>query len=445
MLRELVSKCYAISAKMSLRRILFPIITANALAFMVGVYNIPGVATQLKTTKFSTDNYHNQMKYVLTQTENMDISMKLVSANNRFAFQLFSEILKSEADKNIFISPSSIAIALSMTYNGAEGKTKDAMAKTLNFQGMSLEEVNQANKQLGMLLDSLNPEVKLDIANSIWMKEGVSFKPDFIQSNQNFYDSKVSEVDFDHPQAPTIINNWVNENTNGKIDKIIEQLEPDSVMVLLNAIYFKGNWEQKFSESDTKQQPFTMADGTQKQHPIMFQSSRCLYYEDENFQGVSLPYGEGRVSMYIFLPREEVGLEGFYQVLNEKNWENWMLEFDYYKVNLGLPKFTAEYELTLNDVLKSLGMEIAFDKRAADFSGMRPTPPELYIDEVKHKTFVEVNEEGTEAGATTSVTMGIRSVEISVDMLVNRPFFFAIRDNDSGSILFMGEITNPEQ
>ena len=277
------------------------------------------------------------------------------------------------------------------------------------------------------------------------MKEGISFQPEFIQSNQDFYGSQVSELDFNNSQAPAIINSWVNENTNGKIDKIIENLEPNSVMVLLNAIYFQGNWEQKFSESATKEQPFTLADGTQKQHPMMFQSNRCLYYEDNNFQAVSLAYGEGRVSMYIFLPREEVGLGGFYQVLNEKNWENWMLNFDFYKVNLGLPKFKTEYEIKLNEMLKSLGMEIAFDKRAANFSRMRPIPPELYIDEVKHKTFVEVNEEGTEAAASTSVTIGMRSVEISVDMLVNRPFFFAIRDNDSGSILFMGEISNPEE
>ncbi|NEP86138.1 MAG: serpin family protein, partial [Okeania sp. SIO2C2] len=361
-----------------------------------------------------------------------------------FAFQLFSEIQKSQSNKNIFISPSSIAIALSMTYNGAEGKTRDAMTKALNFQGMSLEEVNQANKELGILLNSLNPDIKLDIANSIWTKKGMSFEPTFMQRNQNFYQSKVSQIDFEHPRSPEIINNWVNDITKGKIDKIIEKLEPNTVMVLLNAIYFQGNWEQEFAEYSTKEQPFYLPNGTKKQHPIMFQSSRYLYYEDEEFQAVSLPYGEGGVSMYIFLPKEKVGLDRFYQILNEENWENWMLQFDYCKVNLGLPKFKTEYEITLNDALKSLGMEIAFNKNNADFSGMRPIPPELYIDEIKHKTFVEVNEAGTEAGAATSITMGVRSAEIPVDMLVDRPFFLTITENDSGTILFMGEITNPE-
>ncbi|MCL2934279.1 MAG: serpin family protein, partial [Trichodesmium sp. MAG_R03] len=190
--------------------------------------------------------------------------------------------------------------------------------------------------------------------------------------------------------------------------------------------------------------PFYLANGTQKQHPIMFQSSEHLYYENEDFQAVSLPYKNDIVSMYIFFPREKVGLEGFYQVLNEENWKNWMLKFKYNEINLGLPKFKTEYEVTLNDALKSLGMEIAFDSMAADFSRMHPIPPELYISEVKHKTFVEVNETGTEAAATTSVKIVARSLVKTVDMLINRPFFFAIREHDSGTILFMGEITNPE-
>ncbi|MGD1714299.1 serpin family protein [Dapis sp. BLCC M172] len=436
MFKELINKYYAISAKMSLGTI--------ALIVILGVYHLPGTAIKLKNQANYTDNYTNQSQNKLAQTGYMDMSMKLVSANNRFGFQLFSEIHKSQSNENIFISPSSIAIALSMTYNGASGKTQAAMAKTLNFQGMSLEEVNQANRQLGNLLNSLNSEIKLDIANSIWAKKGMSFEPNFLQRNKYFYQSKVSEIDFDNPQTLDIINNWVKDCTQGKIDKIIDKLEPEAVMVLLNAIYFQANWESEFSENSTKELPFNLPNGRQKKHPIMFQSSRHLYYEDEDFQAVSLPYGEGRVSMYIFLPREQVGLENFYEILNDKNWENWMLMFDYHKVNLGLPKFKTEYEVTLNNVLKSLGMEIAFDKRSADFSGIGPTPPELYIDEVKHKTFVEVNEKGTEAAATSSVKMGTRSAEIVVNMLVDRPFFFAIRDNDSGTILFMGEITNPE-
>ncbi|MEB3343469.1 serpin family protein [Okeania sp.] len=411
---------------------------------LLGFSHLPGTAIRLNNQQNHTDNYINKMQNKLTQTVDTDMSMKLVSANNKFGFKLFSEIHKSQSNENIFISPSSVAIALSMTYNGASGNTQTAMAKALNFEGMSLEEVNQENKRLGSLLKSLNSEVKLDIANSIWTKKGISFHPDFIQRNQDFYQSKVSEIDFNDPQTPDIINNWVKDSTQGKVNRIIDKLESDVVMVLLNAIYFKADWEQAFAKNSTKEMPFHLPNGKQKQHPIMFQSSQYLYYEDEDFQAVSLPYREGRVSMYVFLPRKEVGLDKFYEILNEENWENWMVMFDYNKVNLGLPKFKTEYEVSLNNVLKSLGMEIAFDSKVADFSGMCPIPADLYINEVKHKTFVEVNETGTEAAAVTSVIMKTRSAEKVVNMLVDRPFFFAIRDNDSGTILFMGEITNPE-
>ncbi|NES71374.1 MAG: serpin family protein [Okeania sp. SIO2D1] len=311
--------------------------------------------------------------------------MKLVNANNKLGFQLFSEIQKSQADENVFISPISIAIALSMTYNGAAGKTQEAMAKTLNLQGMSLEEINQANQDLGILLNSLNTEIKLNIANSIWTRKEMSFSPSFIQVNQDFYQSQVREIDFDDPESPKIINNWVKDKTEGKIDKIIQKFKPDLVILLLNAIYFKANWEQPFSDNSTKEMPFYLADGTQKQHPIMFQKSSIYsYYENQNFRAVSLPYKKSRVSMYIFLPRKTVGLEGFYQVLNQKNWDNWMEQFFAERINLGLPKFKTEYEVTLNDVLKSLGMKIAFNS-GADFSKMLSNSSGLYIDEVKHK------------------------------------------------------------
>ncbi|GFZ98651.1 serpin family protein [Okeania sp. KiyG1] len=370
---------------------------------------------------------------------------KLVSANNKFAFQLFSEIQKSQANENIFISPSSIAIALSMTYNGARRETQKAMAKTLNFQGMSLEEINQANQQLGNLLNSLNSDIKLNISNSIWTKIGIPFEPNFLQINQEIYQSQVREIDFENQKTPEIINNWIKDNTKGKIERIIETLDPDSVMVLLNAIYFKGNWQEEFDDFATLDRPFYLSNGIEKQHPTMLKLSQYSYYENQTFQAISLPYGEGRVSMYVFLPKEEIGLEKFHKTLNEENWENWMLQFEPQTVTLTLPKFKNQYEVTLNNILKTLGMEIAFDRKTADFSGMCSIPPELYIDEIKHKTFVEVNETGTEAAAATSIAIAAASAMVtSLNMFVNRLFFFAIRDNNSGTILFMGEITNPE-
>jgi len=437
--KELVNKFSGVSSKMSLGAIILIVILV-----ILGVYNLPGSTVIFRNRKLDIDKYTGQMRHKLSQKGDENTMIKLVDANNKFGLKLFSEIQKSQSNENVFISPISIAIALSMTYNGAAGETQEAMAKTLNFQGMSLEEINQGNKDLGILLNSLNPDIKLNIANSIWTRKGISFSPSFLQVNQDFYQSQVRKIDFNHPESLKIINNWVKDKTQGKIEKIIQGLKSNDVMVLLNAIYFQGNWEEQFSENSTQEIPFYLANGTQKQHPIMFQSSRHLYYENEDFQAVSLPYKKGLVSMYIFLPRKQVGLEGFYQVLNEETWKIWMLKFKYHEIDLGLPKFTTEYEVTLNHALKSLGMKIAFDESAADFSGMCPIPPQLYISEVKHKTFVEVNETGTEAAAVTSGMFTTKSIVKSVDMLINRPFFFLIRDNDSGTILFMGEITNPE-
>ncbi|MGD1701573.1 serpin family protein [Dapis sp. BLCC M229] len=335
MFKKLVNKFSGISAKMSLGVIILIVI--------LGVYNLPG----------STIIFRNHKQHKLAQTVDKSTLNKLVYANNKFGFQLFSEIPKSPSNENIFISPISIAIALSMTYNGAAGKTQEAIAKTLNFQGMSLAEVNQANKDLGILLNSLNPEIKLNIANSIWTRKGISFYPSFLQVNQDFYQSQVREIDFNDPESPKIINNWVKDKTEGKIDEIIQALNPNDVMVLLNAIYFQGNWEEQFSEYFTQEMPFYLANGTQKQHPIMFQSSTYLYYyyENEDFQAVSLPYKKHLASMYIFLPREQVGLEGFYQVLNEENWEDWMKQFGGgYEVNLGLPKFKNESEYSTKEM-----------------------------------------------------------------------------------------------
>lgn len=421
--------------------------TSVVLGLILGIFSLSGVTLQLpqKNSQNATQDCVSEVNCKLTQNMDREMTDKLVAANNQFGFKLFSQILEKEGEKNIFISPSSIAIALSMTYNGARGTTQQAMAQTLEFQDMSLTEINRANQEFQEIINSLNNEVQLSIANSLWTEENVDFYPDFIQANRNFYNAEVRQLDFSDTAAPSIINGWVKEKTNNKIDKIIDELKPNSAMVLLNAIYFKGSWEQKFSESETKESPFYLLDGTQKYHPMMFHSTWYPYCENDKFQAVALPYGEGRASMYVFLPRPQVGLSGFYQMLNAANWKEWMLRFDYRQVNLGLPRFKTEYEIQLNETLKALGMEIAFDEMSADFSGMRGIPPELFISEVKHKTFVEVNEEGTEAAATTGVTIATRSMPKIFQMIINRPFFFAIIDNETGSILFMGAIVNPDE
>ena len=378
------------------------------------------------------------------QLPNAPVDSKVVAANTKFGFKLYKEILKQDSNKNVFVSPTSVAIALSMTYNGASGETQQAMAKALELQGITLPTVNQANNALKASLETADPEVQLSIANSLWAKQGVTFKPDFMERNRQFYGAKVTELDFANAEATRTINNWVKENTRGKIDQVVDQLKPDDVLFLINAIYFKGNWTKKFDQNQTAERPFYLSNGTQKQHPMMSQSGKYRYYENESFQAVSLPYGKGRLSLYVFLPRENNSLDAFQQQLAVENWQQWMNQFRMRNGSIQLPRFKFDYDIQLNNALKVLGMESAFSD-GADFSNM--TSASVAINEVKHKTFVEVNEEGTEAAAVTSVGVALTSAQMPEEpfqMVVNRPFFCAIRDNQTGTVLFMGSLREPK-
>ncbi|MBW4562202.1 MAG: serpin family protein [Mojavia pulchra JT2-VF2] len=370
---------------------------------------------------------------------------KIVNANNKFGFKLFSEVLQNESsEKNIFVSPASVAIALAMTYNGASGSTQKAMAKTLELQGMNLQEINSSYASLEKILQKPDADVQLTIANSLWADKDAQFKSEFLQKNREFYQAKVTNLNFQDAEAPNIINNWVKENTQGKINKIVETIDPEQVLFLINAIHFKGRWSNEFDKSQTAVYPFYLASGKQKQHPMMSKDGDYRYHETEQFQAVSLPYGkDGKVSFYIFLPKQNSNLKAFYQNLSAENWEKWMTQFRKREGSVRLPRFKTDYDVTLNDALKALGMEEAFSSKA-NFSGMGKN---LAISQVKHKTFVEVNEEGTEATAATSVGIVATSAMQEPEpfrMIVDRPFFCAIRDNQTGSVLFMGSIMEPQ-
>lgn len=377
----------------------------------------------------------------LKKTVNPDT--KVVAANTKFGFKLFSEVLKNDSSENIFVSPSSVAIALAMTYNGASGSTQQAMAKALELQGMSLEEINSSNAAFKALLEN-SDSVQLTIANSLWANKDTSFKREFIQTNRQFYQAKVTNLDFKDSGAPGIVNNWVNNNTRGKINKIVETIEPSQVLFLINAIYFKGNWKYEFDKKETAQYPFNLLSGKQKQHQMMSRTGNYKYLENEQFQAVSLPYGkDGKISFYVFLPKQNSNLKAFYQNLNADNWEKWMTQFNKQEGFIRLPRFKMDYDVTLNDALTTLGMGEAFSSKA-NFSSMGKN---LALSQVKHKTFVEVNEEGTEAAAATSVgIVATSAVEQPKPfrMIVERPFFCAVRDNQTGSVLFMGSIVEPQ-
>lgn len=380
------------------------------------------------------------------------VDRNLVSANTKFGFKLFSELIKKQSNKNIFVSPSSVAIALAMTYNGANGTTQKAMAKTLELNNLSLQQINAANAILKTTLENADPQVQVKIANSLWANQDYPSQQSFLQNSQNFYNAQVSNLDFNNPNAPQVINNWVQRNTNGKINQIIDKIQPDDVLYLLNAIYFNGKWTDKFDKKQTANYPFYLPNKQQLQQPMMSQTGEYSYYENANFQAVSLPYGQNRrFSLYIFLPQRNSSLAAFYKNLNATNWEQWINQFSSNRQGfIRIPRFKIEYETTLNDALKALGMSVAFSPQA-DFSGISnvsSTKKKLSISEVKHKTFVEVNEAGTEAAAVTSVGViaisAVTNLAKPFQMIVDRPFFCAIRDDVTGTILFMGAIVNPQ-
>jgi len=378
---------------------------------------------------------------------NSEMNPNLVSANVKFAFHLLSEILKRDSNVNVFVSPASVAIALAMTYNGAAADTQQAMAATLELQGMPLDEVNRAYAVLRTTLAGADPKVELHIANSLWARKGIAFRPDFIARNKEFYAAEVTALDFSDPTAAPTINAWVSDNTKGKIARIVDDRIPrDMVLFLINAVYFKGEWSRPFQKELTEEREFTLLDGTKKMHPMMSQSGSYNYYRGEKFQVVNLPYGRRQISLYVFLPDKDSSLKEFCANLTADNWDAWMSKMRRSEGDLTLPRFKLDYELLLNDALKAMGMDIAFTARA-DFSAMTPEP--VLISQVKHKTYVDVNEQGTEAAAATSVGMALTAAPVGpppqrFTMVVDRPFFIAIRDNRTGVLLFLGSIVEPK-
>lgn len=368
----------------------------------------------------------------------------LVRSENTFGFKLLKEIVKEQKDKNIFISPLSISMALGMTYNGASGATQEAMQKTLELADLTVQELNESYKSLIELLTGLDAKVQFQIANSIWYRQEFSFEKEFIDLSKIYFNAQVRGLDFNDPKILKIINGWVDENTNGKIKKIVDEIDPWTVMFLINAIYFKGAWTSGFDKSLTNDDWFNLPDGSQESCEMMRKTGKFQYFENFDFQAIDLPYGDGDFSMSIFLPHPQKNLNSLIAEFNQESWEQWINSFSKHEGTLEFPKFTLEYELTLNDILKALGMAIAFDPYQADFTRMYKGPEGLYISEVKHKTFVKVNEEGTEAAAVTSVGMRATSIAPSGFLMrVDRPFVFVIRENCSRAILFIGKIVKP--
>ncbi|VVC02718.1 Serpin (serine protease inhibitor) [Candidatus Bilamarchaeum dharawalense] len=387
------------------------------------------------------DNHSIANNSFIPTVNTTDISV----AHNNLGFNLFHKL--TQPGKNLFISPSSISFALGMVHSGAAGQTEIDMAKVLSIQ--TIDQPDLANFNLIKALGE-DKSVELSIADSIWLDDGFSIKPDYQKNMEKYYLARISNVDFSNPQSATTVNGWVSDNTRGKITKIIDPPLDGVEAILINAVYFKGKWTSPFNASLTTNRTFTFSDGQTKQIAMMQKKSSFDYLENDQFQAVRLPYGNQSLAMYVFLPKQPLigsqKIEDFVQNMDSAKWNDWLGSFSHESGTVILPKFKMEYSTELDEQLKQLGMASAFSDNA-DFSNMAIEP--VKISRVIHKTYIETNEEGSEAAAVTAVVMVATSApgpytppkEFYMD--VNRPFFFAIQDDKTGEILFMGVVNDP--
>lgn len=369
----------------------------------------------------------------------------LSGANSSFAFDLLKQIANEQPGQNIFISPYSVSTVLQILGNGAVGKTKTEIQHVLKTGDFPASELNGACKDLNQSLASQS-DVTLDLANSIWFNKGIELKPDFVSTNKEFFQAQLESVNFKTPEAADIINNWASKNTHGKINNVVSFPFPAATQVILaNAIYFKGKWADPFDTNLTAPRDFYLPGGIVKSPRTMSQQRKFRYQERNDFQAVELPYAGDRLQMILFLPTTNSSPEKLLATFNGKKWNDEILpRFLEREGTLKFPKFKLDYDIGLNNSLQALGMQQAFIEGAANFSAMADEP--LFVSQVKQKSYVDVNEEGTEAAAVTTVFVRNSIVMRPLppfEMIVNRPFFFVIADRFTDTILFMGIVNDP--
>jgi serine protease inhibitor len=371
--------------------------------------------------------------------------LEVIEASNLFAFDILRETLRDQPADNILLSPLSASLALGMALNGARGETQEEMRHVLGLGGMPMERVNEAYRALIELLLGLDRSVDMRIANSIWAREGFPFHQSFYDVSKRYFDAEAATLDFSRPESPKIINGWVEKKTGGLIKELVpDPIPPLVVMYLLNAIYFKADWTHQFERSATRDAKFTLADGTRKPVKMMSRQGRALHlFDPSGVQMVELPYGRGAFAMTLVLPPAGTDIDPFIESLDEERWRGWLAGLGEGELLLQVPRFRLEYETPMNEPLITLGMELAFARRpGTDFTGLSPAGRDLYISRVFQKTFIEVNEEGTEAAAATMVEIGRTSGPPAI--VLNRPFLLAIRERLSGTLLFLGKIGDPD-
>jgi serpin B len=367
----------------------------------------------------------------------------LIESGNEFAFDIFNEVVKSAGEnENVLISPLSISYALSMTVNGANGATRDAMLEALRLSGISVDAINNSYKNLTKALLSVDKRVLMSIANSVWIENDFTAKKSFTDILTNFYNADAKTFDINDASAPDKINAWIEDNTNGLIKKMIDKLNDNTVMLLINAIYFKGKWKSQFDESNTIQMPFYKSAGNQVTIPMMKQKTDFNVYAGNGFILAEFPYGQGNFVMDVILPNEQNGLTNTLASVSDASFTAWLSQLSVRETNVSFPRFKYGYKKTLKEVLTDMGMGIAFTD-GADLSNITDQY-DLLINDVTHQSFIETNEEGTEAAAATVVDIGLTSMPpAALVFKMDHPFLYIIRETTTNSIVFMGRVADP--
>ena len=365
-----------------------------------------------------------------------------------FGLGLFRQLADARPNDNVVVSPLSAGLAISMLANGAQGETLAGIERTL-ATGMSLDRLNASNAALAQALRS--DDVELAIANSLWARQGVPFLPTFMQRNQQFYQAEVATLDFTSPQAAARINRWASDNTSGRITRMVEDgpLDGDLILYLMNAVYFKGRWKDEFQTSATRPLPFHTAGGRTVQRPMMHRTGEYRHLRADGFQALRLPYRGDRIAMYVLLPDENSSVAALRGRLTPEAWAEWMNGFGGAReVRVVMPKYRVNLEAGLNRPLQAMGMADAFSQTRANLGAMLTAEylarGNAYVSEAKQKVFIEVNEEGTEAAAVTGIEVRTTSAPAQpVSFVVDRPFILAIRDDQTGALLFIGQVNDP--
>jgi serine protease inhibitor len=364
------------------------------------------------------------------------------SASNQFGITLFKQVAASESNANVLLSPLSASMALGMTMNGAEGTTYDAMRSTLGFGDMDETAINTAYRGLIPQLHARDNKVEFRLANALWYRQGFQVKQPFLDAAATNFFARVTSLDFSDPTAPKTISKWAEDQTGGRIKDLVEQIDPNDVMFLINAVYFKAPWSSPFDPQSTRSAEFTRANGSRVNVPTMTRDGSYYHVIDNQVKIVELMYADSAFSMVLVAPAGNTSLAAFSSSITPATWSSWMSRLQPGRVMLSMPKFKFDYDITMNSALSALGMGVAFDWQLADFDRIHDqTRDDLHISKVRQKAFIDVHELGTEAAAATSVTISVTSMP--PELRFDRPFIFAIRERSSGAILFVGRMGDP--